>query len=83
MIKGARTTDILADAAHLILTKPSRAFTGNFVIDDTFLYENGVSDFEKYRVDPSRKLIPDFFVPDDYEIPPGVAETLAKIAIGG
>lgn len=82
MIKGARTTDILADAAHLILTKPARGFTGNFVIDDTFLYENGVKDFEKYRVDPLRKLIPDFFVPDDYAPPPGVPETLATTMIG-
>lgn len=82
MIKGSRTVDILADAAHLILTKPSRDFTGNFVIDDTFLYEHGVSDFDKYRVDPSRPLFPDFFVPDYIAPPPGVAETLANSIIG-
>ncbi|MEO0399858.1 MAG: NAD(P)-dependent oxidoreductase [Pseudomonadota bacterium] len=76
MIKGSRTVDILSDAAHMILTKPSREFTGNFVIDDTFLYEHGVTDFEKYRVDPSQKLFPDFFVPDDATPPPGVAETM-------
>jgi citronellol/citronellal dehydrogenase len=83
MIKGSRTVDILADAAHLIFTKPSRAFTGNFLIDDTFLHEHGVHDFEKYRVDPSRKLFPDFFVPDSTPPPPGVAETLATTMIGG
>jgi citronellol/citronellal dehydrogenase len=82
MIKGSRSVDILADAAHLILTKPSRDFTGNFVIDDTFLYENGVTNFEKYRVDPSRPLLPDFFVPDYIAPPPGVAETLAKSILG-
>jgi citronellol/citronellal dehydrogenase len=82
MIRGARTTDILADAAYLIFTKPAREFTGKFLIDDTFLYENGVMDFEKYRVDPSRKLIPDFFVPDYITPPPGVAETLAKSILG-
>ena len=77
MVKGSRTVDILSDAAHLILTKPSREFTGNFIIDDTFLYEHGVKDFEKYRVDPTRKLFPDFFVPASSTPPPGVAETLA------
>lgn len=69
MMKASRTPDILADAAQLILTKPARTFTGNFIIDDTFLWENGVTDFEKYRVDRSQKLIPDFFVPDYYRTP--------------
>jgi citronellol/citronellal dehydrogenase len=83
MIKGSRTTDILSDAAHMIFTKLSKEFTGNFIIDDTFLYENGVRDFEKYRVDASQKLFPDFFVPDDATPPPGVAETLHTSMIGG
>ena len=84
MIRGSRTVDILSDAAHLILTKPSRTFTGNFVIDDTFLFEHGVTDFDRYRVDPGQKLFPDFFVPDEgYPVPPGIAETLHAAMIGG
>ncbi len=71
-LKMCRTPEILADAAHLILTKPAREFTGNFVIDDTFLYQHGVSNFDRYRVDPSKPLLPDFFVPDDVPAPPGV-----------
>ena len=63
-MKMCRTTDIMADAAHLILTKPAREFSGNFCIDDTLLYANGERDFDKYRVDPTRDLMPDFFVPD-------------------
>ena len=82
MIKGSRTVDILSDCAHLIFSKPARDFTGNFVIDDNFLYEHGVRDFGKYRVDPSRKLFPDFFVPASATPPPGVAETLATSMIG-
>ncbi|MEM9496085.1 MAG: NAD(P)-dependent oxidoreductase [Pseudomonadota bacterium] len=78
MVKRSRTVDILADAAHLIFTKPSREFTGNFLIDDSFLYENGVTDFEQYRVDPSQKMVVDFFVPDTPAPPPGVADTLAS-----
>lgn len=82
MMKASRTPDILADAAQLIFTKPARTFTGNFIIDDTFLWENGVADFEKYRVDRSQKLIPDFFVPDYYRTPPGVADTMARGVFG-
>ena len=83
MMQASRTVDILADAAHMIFNKPSREFTGKFLIDDSFLHQNGVSDFEKYRVDPSKKLAPDFFVPDDSVPPPGVAETLMPGMLGG
>lgn len=65
----SRTPDIMADAAHAILTSPSRDFTGNFLIDDTFLASRGVTDFDRYRVDPSKPLAPDFFVPDDMPAP--------------
>ena len=83
MMQASRTTDILSDAAHMIFTKPSRECTGNFFIDDVFLYENGVTDFEKYRVDPSKKLAPDFFVPDWAAPPPGVAETMMQGMLDG
>jgi citronellol/citronellal dehydrogenase len=60
----SRTPDIVADAAHLILQKPARSFTGNFLIDDTFLASEGVTDFDQYRVDRTQPLMPDFFIPD-------------------
>jgi citronellol/citronellal dehydrogenase len=69
LMLASRKPEILADAAHMIFSKPSREFTGNFLIDDTFLAENGVTDFDSYRVDPSRDLAPDFFVPDDVAAP--------------
>jgi citronellol/citronellal dehydrogenase len=72
LIRRSRTPDIMGDAAHLILTQDSRSFTGRFAIDDTLLYEHGQRDFEKYRVDPSLELAPDFFVPDSIPAPPGV-----------
>ena len=65
MMRASRTPDILADAAYLIFNKPSREFSGNFLIDDTFLASEGVTDLEKYRVDPSVPLQPDFFVPEE------------------
>ena len=71
-LRHCRTVEIMADAAHAIFEKPSRDFTGQFVIDDTFLYAEGVRDFDKYRVDPAATLMPDFFVPEDSVPPPGV-----------
>ena len=71
-MKACRTPEIMADAAHAIFEKPSREFTGNFLIDDSFLYGEGVRDFDKYRVDPVTPLMPDFFVPESSKPPPGV-----------
>ena len=65
VMRMSRTPEIMADAAYLIFQKPAKSFTGNFLIDDTFLAGEGVTDFEKYRVDPSEPLAPDFFVPDE------------------
>ena len=75
MMRASRTPDILADAARLIFLEDARSFTGNFLIDDTFLFDKGVRDFDRYRVDPTVDLAPDFFVPDD-SIPP---VSLAKV----
>ena len=72
MAARGRKPEIVADAAYAIFNKPSHQFTGRFVIDDSFLAENGVTDFEHYRVDPTQTLAPDFFVPDDSVPPPGV-----------
>ena len=72
LMRRSRSPEIMGDAAHIILTKDSKTFTGNFCIDDTVLYQHGVTDFEKYRIDKSVDLAPDFFVPDTYKAPPGV-----------
>jgi citronellol/citronellal dehydrogenase len=72
LMRRSRTPEIMGDAAHLILTRDAKTFTGRFCIDDTLLYEHGVKDFEKYRVDKSLELAPDFFVPDSFPPPPGV-----------
>ncbi|THD81918.1 MAG: NAD(P)-dependent oxidoreductase [Phenylobacterium sp.] len=71
-MRRCRKPEIMADAAHAIFSKKASAFTGNFLIDDSFLYGEGVRDFDQYRVDPSMALMPDFFVPDDSVPPPGV-----------
>jgi citronellol/citronellal dehydrogenase len=72
MMRRSRTPEILADAAHRIFEK-DKSFTGNFLIDDTFLAAEGVGDFDRYRADPSQPLQVDFFVPDDVPPPKGVS----------
>lgn len=65
VIRRSRTPEIMADAAHAILVRNSREFSGHFYIDDQVLADAGVSDFSKYRVDPDvteADLFPDFFV---------------------
>ena len=67
-----RKPEIVAGAAWHVFNKP-KSFSGNFLIDDSFLFENGVRDFDQYRVDPGQDLLPDFFVPADMPAPPGVS----------
>ncbi|HUS24230.1 MAG TPA: NAD(P)-dependent oxidoreductase [Candidatus Binatia bacterium] len=66
-LQKSRTPEIMADAAHAILTKDARQFTGNFCIDDLVLQEAGVRDFSKYAAVPGTKdadMLPDFFLPE-------------------
>jgi citronellol/citronellal dehydrogenase len=70
IVQASRTPEIIADAAYAVFHKPAREFTGQFLIDDTFLAGEGVTDFARYRVDPSVPLALDFFVPDDSPPPP-------------
>ena len=72
LMNMSRKPEILAEAAYRIFHKP-KSFTGNFLIDDTFLAGEGVSDFDQYRVNPSQPLQVDFFVPDDSLPPAGVS----------
>jgi citronellol/citronellal dehydrogenase len=72
IMRMSRTPDILAEAAYRIFQKP-KTFTGYFLIDDTFLAGEGVTDFDQYRVDPSQPLQVDFFVPDSMPAPAGVS----------
>jgi citronellol/citronellal dehydrogenase len=69
MMRRGRKPEIVADAAYALFRKPARQFTGNFLIDDNFLAANGVTDFDRYRVDPTQQLAYDFFVPDDIAPP--------------
>ena len=71
VMRMSRKPEIMADAAYAIFQKPAKTFTGHFLIDDTFLAGEGVTDFEAYRAVPGEPLAGTFFVPDSTP-PPGV-----------
>ncbi len=62
MVEASRKPAIMGDAAHAILTRDSRACTGNFYTDEQSLAEAGVTDLESYAVKPGTPLCPDFFL---------------------
>jgi citronellol/citronellal dehydrogenase len=62
---ASRSPEILADAAHAILTQPSRECTGNFFLDEEVLRAEGVAEFSHYANVPDERLVRDFFIPDE------------------
>ena len=62
---GSRYPEIMADAAHIILSKQANGCTGNFFIDEEVVLADGVTDLFRYAHDPSAPLMADFFLPDD------------------
>jgi citronellol/citronellal dehydrogenase len=72
MMRRSRKPAIVADAAHVILSKPARESSGRFFIDDSVLYEAGVRDFAAYSVEPGSRLLGDLFVDESLPAPPGV-----------
>ena len=61
-IDRCRRPEIVADAAHAILMRDAKTNTGRFFIDEEVLREAGVTDFDRYAVDPTRPLLPDLFL---------------------
>jgi citronellol/citronellal dehydrogenase len=60
--ENCRKPEIVADAARAILTRDSRSHTGNFYIDEDVLREEGITDLEKYAVQPGQRLLTDLFL---------------------
>jgi citronellol/citronellal dehydrogenase len=61
-MRQSRKPAIMGDAAHVVLTSPSREFTGNFCLDEDVLRDNEVKDFAPYAYEPGNVLIPDLFL---------------------
>ena len=62
ILKASRKAEIVADAAHAILTRPSTDVSGYFFIDEDVLRAAGVTDFEPYAVSPGEPLWRDIFL---------------------
>lgn len=62
IMRGSRKPEIMGDAAHYILTRPSRSCTGNYFVDDEVLASEGITNLDHYANVPGETLIPDFFV---------------------
>ncbi|MBG0738385.1 NAD(P)-dependent oxidoreductase [Paeniglutamicibacter antarcticus] len=63
LAEGARRPDIVADAAHAVLTRSSRETTGNFFTDEQVLAEEGITDFTAYNSGaPGSPPVPDIFL---------------------
>jgi citronellol/citronellal dehydrogenase len=79
-LRLCRKPEIMADAAHWILTRNSRDFSGRFLIDDEVLAGAGVTDFDAYQVEPGAPLALDFFLEDKG---PYIKKTVDLLALGG
>ncbi len=61
-IQRSRKPEIMADAAHFLLTRDSRETTGSFFIDEEVLASAGITDFDQYAVEAGQELVPDLFL---------------------
>ena len=61
-VRRCRKPEIVADAAHTIVTRSSREYTGHFLLDEEVLRDSGIQDLSSYAVDSTAELLPDFFV---------------------
>jgi citronellol/citronellal dehydrogenase len=62
LMQMSRTPEIVAEAAYHILRRPSTDCSGNFFIDEDVLTEEGITDLDKYAVNPQQKLMTDIFL---------------------
>jgi citronellol/citronellal dehydrogenase len=62
VVQRSRKPEVMADAAHAILTRPSRSCTGNFFLDEDVLRAAGVTDLSQYAIQPGAELMPDLFI---------------------
>jgi len=60
--ENCRTEAVMADAAHAILSRAPSAATGQFFIDEDVLVQAGVTNFDRYAVQPGQPLMKDLFL---------------------
>lgn len=62
MIQGARSAEIVADAAMAVLSSDPAHVSGNFFTDGQVLSLAGVDDLDKYALNPEVPLVEDIFL---------------------
>lgn len=62
LVQQSRTPEIVADAAFYIFQQPAKEYTGQFLLDEEVLKQQGITDFSKYAVNLDKKLQKDLFL---------------------
>lgn len=57
MMRASRTVEIMADAAHVLLSQDPTEVTGNFFIDDELLASEGITDLSAYQAGEGEPLV--------------------------
>lgn len=79
LMNASRKPEIMSDAAYVILTKDSRAYSGHFDVDETLLRTVGIKDFDEYAWVKGVPLFPDYFLDEAEEFFTGnVKKMMAK-----
>lgn len=63
--EASRKPEIMADATYQLLLKQSGECSGQFLIDEDFLKESGVTDFSCYAIHPESALMQSLFTPSE------------------
>lgn len=62
LMRMSRKPEIVADAAAIILSKDAGSYTGQTLIDEDVLRQEGIHNFDAYAVEPGGQLYPDLFI---------------------
>jgi len=62
VVRRSRKPEIMAAAAHSILSRNSRECTGHFFVDEEVLAGDGVTDLAQYSATPGAELLSDIFL---------------------
>jgi len=69
MMRRSRNPEIMADAAHWLLSQPARELSGCFLLDEECLARAGITNFDDYAVAPGQSLRPTYLSPGDWQLP--------------
>ncbi|XP_011172738.1 hydroxysteroid dehydrogenase-like protein 2 [Solenopsis invicta] len=78
----SRKPEIMADAVYTLLCKDSKSITGQFLIDENILKNEGITDLTNYACNPANKdnLMLDFFLDVEENSPKASSEETGQVA---